>query len=246
MKNIVVVPTYNEKDNLEPLLVSIWQYVPELHVLLVDDNSPDGTGRLADELSLRHRPKFFVLHRDRKAGLGKAYAAGFKQVLADGYARILQMDGDLSHDASHLPALIDRLKTHDLVLGSRYSDGGGIENWDARRLMLSRAASTYARIVTGMPFTDLTGGFKAWNRQALEQIGLDDLQSTGYLFQIETTYRLFLRGGSIAEVPIVFRERRNGVSKLDWPIIAEAAGGVVALRLSRKFHTGKPRQEMSK
>jgi dolichol-phosphate mannosyltransferase len=234
MKPIVVVPTYNEIENLERIVGLIREQPGGFHILIVDDNSPDGTGRLADELSIRYPGEVRVLHRERKEGLGRAYVAGFGQVLGmPEYDAILQMDADLSHDPSYLPEFMKNLETFDMVLGSRYLHGVNVLNWDFKRLLLSKGASLYVKLVTSMPYSDATGGFKAWRREALNAIGLDRLFSNGYLFQIETTYRLHrIKRFSIGEISIVFRDRDLGRSKIDFPIILEAVWGVIRLRLA--------------
>ena len=235
MKPIVVVPTYNEIENLEKIVGLILEQPGGFHILIVDDNSPDGTGRLADDLSSRHPGEVHVLHRPGKEGLGRAYVAGFGQVLKQmpEYDAIIQMDADLSHDPSYLPEFLKMLEKFDCVLGSRYLHGISVVNWDFKRLILSKGASLYVKVITSMPYSDATGGFKAWRREALSAIGLDHLFSNGYLFQIETTYRLYrARAFSIGELSIVFRDRDLGRSKIDFPIILEAVWGVVRLRLT--------------
>jgi dolichol-phosphate mannosyltransferase len=234
MKPIVVVPTYNEIENLERIVGLIREQPGGFHILIVDDNSPDGTGRLADELSIRYPDEVHVLHRDGKEGLGRAYVAGFGQVLRmPEYDAILQMDADLSHDPSYLPEFMKHLETFDMVLGSRYLHGVNVLNWDFKRLLLSKGASLYVKLITSMPYSDATGGFKAWRREALNAIGLDRMFSNGYLFQIETTYRLHrIKRFSIGEISIVFRDRDLGRSKIDFPIILEAVWGVIRLRIA--------------
>jgi len=236
MKTIVVVPTYNEIENLARIVQLIREQPGGFHILIVDDNSPDGTGRLADELAARHPGEIHVLHRKGKEGLGRAYVAGFGYVLQmGGYDAIVQMDADLSHDPVYLPDFMKALEKHDLVLGSRYLNGISVVNWDLKRLLLSKGASIYVKVVTSMPYSDMTGGFKAWRRDALAAIKLDRLFSNGYLFQIETTYRLHrLRKFSIGEISIIFRDRDLGRSKIDLPIILEAIWGVIRLRLTGK------------
>jgi dolichol-phosphate mannosyltransferase len=231
MRCLVVLPTYNERESLQQIVESIKQYAPWSQVLVVDDDSPDGTGELADELSRRHEGNLFVLHRERKAGLGRAYVAGFRYALASGYDLIVQMDADFSHDPKHLPLFFEQIRESDLVLGSRYLNGISVVNWDLKRLILSKMAAGYIRFVTRMPFSDPTGGFKCWRRETLEAVGLDGLFSNGYVFQVETTYKAFRKGFKIAEVPIVFVERRLGRSKMNWGIIGEALWGVIRLRL---------------
>jgi len=234
MKAIVVVPTYNEIENLPRIVQLIREQPGGFHILVVDDNSPDGTGRLADELAARHAGEIFVLHRKSKDGLGRAYVAGFTEVLRMGdYDAVVQMDADLSHDPSYLPEFMRSLETHDLVVGSRYVNGISVVNWDLKRLLLSKGASVYVRWITGMPYSDMTGGYKAWRRTALAAIGLERLFSNGYLFQIETTYRLHRLGKfKIGEVSIIFRDRDLGRSKIDFRIITEAVWGVIRLRLT--------------
>ena len=234
MKPIVVVPTYNEIENLERIVGLIREQPGGFHILIVDDNSPDGTGRLADELSSRHPGEVRVLHRASKEGLGRAYVAGFGHVLKmPEYDAIIQMDADLSHDPSYLPEFLKMLETYDCLLGSRYLHGISVVNWDFKRLVLSKGASLYVKLITSMPYSDATGGFKAWRREALSAIGLDQLFSNGYLFQIETTYRLHrTKGFSIGEISIIFRDRDLGRSKIDFPIILEAVWGVIRLRVT--------------
>jgi dolichol-phosphate mannosyltransferase len=234
MKPIVVVPTYNEIENLERIVGLIREQPGGFHVLIVDDNSPDGTGRLADELCSRHPGEVQVLHRPGKEGLGRAYVAGFGHVLKmPEYDAIIQMDADLSHDPSYLPEFLKMLEKFDMVLGSRYLTGVNVVNWDFKRLLLSKGASLYVKVITSMPYSDATGGFKAWRREALSAIGLDQLFSNGYLFQIETTYRLHrTKRFSIGEISIIFRDRDLGRSKIDLPIILEAVWGVIRLRIT--------------
>jgi len=230
MSVIVVTPTYNERENIEAFVSKLRHTVPGTHVLVVDDNSPDGTGRLADGLAARHPGEVFVLHRPCKEGLGRAYVAGFRLALEKDYELILQMDADLSHDPAHIPAMLARIRDCDLVLGSRYLHGINVVNWDFKRLLLSKTANRYARAVTGMPVTDATGGFKCWRRSTLAAIPLDEVFSNGYLFQIEMTYRAMRKGFRIEEVPIIFYERNLGKSKIDSRIIFEALWGVWKLR----------------
>jgi dolichol-phosphate mannosyltransferase len=229
----LVLPTYNEAENLEPLVRAALQALQEAavepHILVVDDDSPDGTGqiadRLADELS-----GVEVLHRRHKQGLGRAYLAGFAVALERGADLVLEMDSDFSHDPSDLPRLIAAAEAADLVLGSRYVPGGGITEWGRVRRALSRGGSAYSRILLGLPVRDLTGGFKCFNRRVLESIDLDDVQADGYGFQIELTYRAVRAGFTVTEVPIVFRERRLGQSKMSARIALEAVWKVPALR----------------
>ena len=235
MSAIAIIPTYNERENLEYLVSNIFHKMADLHILIVDDNSPDGTGLLADALAREYTGRLFVLHRLKKQGLGKAYIEGFRFALDRHYNTILQMDGDLSHDPAYLKKFLEGLQQYDLVLGSRYLHGISVVNWDFKRLLLSKTATYYVRLITGMPFTDTTSGFKGWRREALEQIHLEELFSNGYLFQIETTYAAFHQRLNIGEIPIIFVERDLGKSKMDWQIIWEAIFGVVRLRFKHAF-----------
>src|SRR2546421_10404613 len=224
MKAIVVVPTYNERENIGNLVEAIRRLPVPLHVLIVDDNSPDGTGKLADELSQRHPGEVLVHHRERKEGLGRAYVAAFRYVIEKlSYDLIIQMDCDFSHDPAFLPEFVKAAENADLVIGSRYKTGVNVVNWDFKRLLLSWFASKYVRTVTSMPFSDLTGGFKCWRREALQALQLDRIFSMGYLFQVETTYRTWkAHKFRIAEIPIIFYERNLGRSKIHPGIIVEA------------------------
>src|SRR2546421_836764 len=233
MRSLVVLPTYNERENLSDIVESIQQHAPQSHILIVDDSSPDGTGELADDLTRKHPEEVFVIHRAKKEGLGRAYVVGFEFSLARGYDVIVQMDADFSHDPKYLPLFFERLEQNDLVIGSRYVKGISVINWDLKRLAMSKAATHYVRLITGLPLTDTTSGFKCWRREALEAIDLNRLFSNGYLFQIETSYMAFRKKLRIAEVPIVFVERRLGRSKMNWGVIAEALLGVFRMRLRR-------------
>lgn len=230
---LIVIPTYNEQENLRGIVESIQQHAPAADIVVVDDESEDGTGALADTLSQEHPWKVFVIHRPSKDGLGRAYVAGFKFALARDYELIMQMDADFSHDPSYLPQFLAQINDHDLVLGSRYIKGISVVNWDLKRLILSRAATVYVRFITGLPLTDATSGFKCWRREVLEAIDLDRIFSGGYLFQVEMSYRTYQKKFRIAEIPIIFVERRLGRSKMDLGIIVEAILGVVRLRLRR-------------
>jgi dolichol-phosphate mannosyltransferase len=222
-----VLPTYNERENLPEIVPGILAAAPGLDILVVDDNSPDGTGKLADELAARD-DRVLVLHRARKEGLGRAYLAGFAEALRRGYGRILEMDADFSHDPARLPALL--ATDADLVLGSRYVQGGGTVNWGLGRRLLSKGGSFYARTILGLPVRDLTGGFKCFRREVLESIDLASVRSSGYAFQIELTYRALKRGFKVREVPIVFTDRRVGQSKMSRRIVAEALWMVWKIR----------------
>src|SRR5208283_5418540 len=220
---IVIMPTYNERENLPRMAERLLNLPVPVDLLVVDDNSPDGTGKMADELAAKH-PEIHVLHRAEKNGLGRAYIAGFKWALERGYEFIFEMDCDFSHDPDDVPMFLDAAKNQDadLVLGSRYSGGVRVVNWPLKRLMLSRSAGIYVRIVTGMPFTDPTGGYKCFRRRALQAINLDEVQSNGYSFQIELTHKLWRQGYKIVEVPIIFTERIEGHSKMSGHIFWEA------------------------
>ena len=234
MRLVICLPTYNERANLEPIIRRLGEVLAEVEteprVLVVDDSSPDGTGELADRLS-DELPFLSVLHRAHKEGLGPAYVAGFRWALEQGAERIVQMDADSSHDPADLPRLLAAAERVGLALGSRYVEGGGTENWGKGRQAISRFGSLYARTILGVPVHDLTGGFKCWRREALEALPLDRIRTKGYAFQIETTYRAIRAGFDVAEVPIVFAERRSGGSKMTRGIVLEAIWKVPALRL---------------
>ena len=231
MRCLVILPTYNERDNLSAVIESIEQFAPSADVLIVDDNSPDGTGAVANELSRKQPDRIFVLHRERKEGLGPAYVAGFKFALAREYDVVVQMDADLSHDPKYLPVFFDEITNTDVVIGSRYVNGISVINWDLKRLMLSQAATAYVRTITGLPLTDATTGFKCWRRNALQAIDFENISSNGYVFLAEMSYQAFRKNLRIKEVPIVFVERRLGRSKFDWRIIAEGFWRVIRMRL---------------
>jgi dolichol-phosphate mannosyltransferase len=240
--NLVVVPTYNEAQNLPALVESVLDQV-DFHVLVVDDNSPDGTGAIADALAARYAPYLAVLHREAKQGLGTAYRAGFTYALARGYRHVFEMDADFSHDPAALPRLRDALGDADLVLGSRYVAGGETRNWPVGRRLLSQMGSRYAGLVLGLPFHDLTGGFKGFSSRVLESLDLDAIQSNGYAFQIEVTYRAYLAGFRIVEVPITFVDRKLGTSKMQSSIVSEALRVVWSLRFGSQppvFHEVRP------
>jgi dolichol-phosphate mannosyltransferase len=225
-----VVPTYNEVENLPELIRRLEGLDLDLHVLVVDDNSPDGTGQLAEELAAT-RAWLHVMHRPGKQGLGTAYVEGFRYALENGFEAIGEMDADLSHDPAYLPAMLGALENADLVLGSRYQPGGGVRNWGPLRKVISQGGSLYARMVLGVRVRDLTGGFKLFRRRVLEGLNLDTVRSNGYSFQIEMTYRALRRGYRVVEVPIVFENRRVGKSKLTRQVVLEAMLMVPRLRL---------------
>lgn len=220
-RTLVVVPTYNERENLPQLAERILALPAKVDLLVVDDNSPDGTGRIADELAAAH-PSIHALHRQEKNGLGRAYIAGFKWALARDYELVMEMDGDFSHDPADVPKFLEAAKDADLVLGSRYIYGIRIINWPLSRLMLSKAAAHYVQAVTGMQISDPTGGYKCFRRRALEAIDLDAIHSNGYSFQIEMTHKLWRQGMKVVEVPIVFTDRFQGHSKMSGNIVWEA------------------------
>ena len=231
---LVVVPTYNELMNLPHVVPAILSQDPRLHVLVVDDNSPDGTGALADRLA-EIEPRVHVLHRANKEGLGKAYIAGFRWALERDYAVIFEMDADFSHDPDRLGDFLRAIQDADLVLGSRYAKGVNVINWPISRLLLSLGANLYARLVTGLPLTDSTGGFKAFRRQVLEAIDLDKVRSNGYAFQIEMSFLAWKKGFRLKEIPIVFTDRMEGQSKMNKRIVREAIWMVWWLRLRSIF-----------
>jgi dolichol-phosphate mannosyltransferase len=228
---VVVLPTYNERENLERIAEAILTALPEATLLIVDDNSPDGTGTLADTMAARE-PRLQVLHRTAKEGLGAAYREGFRWAVARSETRaIVQMDADFSHDPGDLPRLLAPLMTgSDLVLGTRYMPGGRTVGWPIRRKLISRVGTAFARIVLLLPYRDLTGGFKAWRRELLEAIRLREANASGYGFQIETTWWAHRRHAVITQVPIIFRERVAGSSKMSGGIVREALGLVLRLR----------------
>jgi len=229
---VVCLPTYNERENLEPIVRALAEVLDTSRdrVLVIDDASPDGTGEVADRLAAE-LAWVSVLHRERKDGLGPAYVAGFRRALAEGAELVLEIDCDFSHDPRDVPRLIEAAEDADLALGSRYVSGGGTENWGLGRRFVSRGGSVYARLLLGVGVRDLTGGFKCFRREALEAIDLDALAARGYAFQIETTYRVLRAGLRVQEIPIRFVDRRVGESKMTRSIVAEAIWKVPALRL---------------
>ena len=229
---LVCVPTYDERENVEPITRAILEATPDVDVLVIDDSSPDGTGEIADAIAARE-PRVKVLHRPGKEGLGKAYLAGFSWALARGYALVLEMDADFSHNPRYLPEMLERARRAELVLGSRNVRGGGTVNWGIGRKLLSRGGSLYARTILGLPVRDLTGGFKCFHREVLEAIDLESVQCSGYAFQIELTYRAIKKGFRVIELPIVFEDRRVGRSKMSRRIVLEAIAKVWSIRRSR-------------
>jgi len=227
---LVIVPTYNEAQNLPLIVPEVLKQDPRLDILVVDDNSPDGTGEIAARMA-QSESRLHVLHRPAKEGLGRAYLAGFRWGLAQGYGAMFEMDADFSHDPGFIPAFLEALEQADLVLGSRYATGVNVINWPISRLLLSLGANLYARVITGLPLTDCTGGFKCFRRQVLESIDLDQVRSNGYAFQIEMSFRAWKKGFRLKEIPIIFHERVEGHSKMSRKIVREAIWMVWWLRL---------------
>lgn len=237
---VVVIPTYNERENLPVVCQKVIEATEgSVHLLIVDDNSPDDTGELADELAKQY-PQLHVMHRQRKEGLGRAYVAGFGKALEMGYRLIAQMDADLSHDPADLPRLMQAMEHADLVIGSRYVAGGGVSNWSPLRYWLSFFANRYVRLITHLPLRDATGGYRCWKREVIETICLDTIRSNGYAFQIEMAYRAYRMGFRIQEIPIVFIERRAGRSKLSKRAIWEAIWLPWKLRFGKTSSVGSP------
>jgi len=230
MKTLIIIPTYNELENLRPLIEEIFKYVSQTDILIVDDNSPDGTGKLADDLSAEY-PQIHVLHRAGKLGLGTAYIAGFKYAIAHEYDAAFEMDADFSHDPRYLPDFLKAIENADLVIGSRYVEGGGTPNWSLLRRFISGGGNIYARFMLGLPVHDCTAGYRCYRRRVLEAIDLDTIQSQGYAFQIELVYRVRKHGFKIVETPIVFQDRRVGKSKMSRKIFLEGFIFVFRTRL---------------
>jgi dolichol-phosphate mannosyltransferase len=227
---LVIVPTYNEAKNLAQIVPAILRQDPRLEILVVDDNSPDGTGDIADRMA-QAKSRVHVLHRQAKEGLGRAYLAGFRWGLQQNYDVLFEMDADFSHDPTFLPAFLRAIEDADLVLGSRYATGVNVINWPISRLLLSLGANFYARVITGLPLTDSTGGFKCFRRGVLEAIDLDQVRSNGYTFQIEMSFRAWRKGFRLKEIPIIFHDRVEGHSKMSKGIVREAIWMVWWLRL---------------
>jgi len=232
MKITVVVPTYNERANLEELIPRVLGQLPDIEMLVVDDGSPDGTGEYADSVAAED-PRVHVLHRPGKMSLGSAYVYALTHALTTDTELIIQMDADFSHDPDVIPELVELAATHDVVLGSRYITGANVVNWPLRRLFLSYFANVYTHIVTGLPLRDSTGGFKCFHRKVLAEIELDSIRSDGYSFQIEVNFRSWRRGFSMVEIPIVFVDRHSGTSKMSRRIVWEAMWLVWRLRIGR-------------
>jgi dolichol-phosphate mannosyltransferase len=230
MKTLIIIPTYNEVDNLRPLLKELFTYAPETDVLIVDDNSPDGTGQLADEIH-NENPQVHVMHRAGKLGLGTAYIAGFKYAIEHGYDAAFEMDADFSHDPRYLPDFLNKIEQADLVIGSRYIPGGDTPNWSFSRRFISGGGNIFARFMLGLPIHDCTAGYRCYRREVLERIDLDTVESQGYAFQVEMAYRVRRQGFKIVETPIIFMDRRVGKSKMSRAIFLEAFTYVVRTRL---------------
>ena len=233
MKTLIIIPTYNELDNLQPLLEAVSKNAPESEVLIVDDNSPDGTGQLADKLA-ENDTRIHVMHRTGKLGLGTAYIAGFKYAIANGYDAAFEMDADFSHDPRYLPDFLTAIENADLVIGSRYIRGGSTPNWSLLRRFISNGGNIYARLLLGMRVHDCTAGFRCYRRQVLESIDLDTIQSQGYAFQVELAYRVQKHGFRIIEIPIVFMDRRVGKSKMSRKIFVEGFLCVLQMRFGQQ------------
>ncbi len=243
MKVLIIIPTYNEKDNIQKLLGRLINMRPDLEMLVVDDNSPDGTGKIVKEIAQKE-PRVHLLERAEKNGIGPAYIAGFKWGLTHGYDILIEMDADLSHRPRYIPKFLELLQTHDVAAGSRWMKGGGIANWPMSRVLLSRWANVYTKLILGVPVHDMTGGYTAYRREVLESIDLDDVRSDGYCFQIEMKFRCLKRGFKVAETPIFFTDRRAGSSKISRRIVYEALFMVWYLKfrerrfMHKKQHAG--------
>lgn len=233
MRTLILVATYNERENIEPLLKEIFTTEPSVNVLVIDDNSPDKTFEVVEDLrDTLYKDKLFLLKRAGKLGLGTAYVAGYKWAIQNNYDLVMQMDADFSHHPKYIPQFLKTIENSDLVLGSRYIKGGGVLNWGLGRKIISMGGSLYARTILGLPFKDLTGGFKCFRIEVLKAIDIDSLKSNGYSFQIETTYKTFKKKFRIKEIPIIFEDRRVGQSKMSSKIFLEALMMVIKLRLS--------------
>ena len=230
MKTLVVIPTYNERENIERLVQEILRQGNDIDTLIVDDNSPDGTGAIIDRMAAEN-PRIHVMHRAGKLGLGSAYREGFKYALEKGAEYIIEMDADFSHDPQMVPVFLEKIQEFDVVIGSRYLNGVSVVNWPIRRLILSYCASVYTRIITGLTISDCTGGFKCFRRNVLESIRLDEIKSDGYSFQIEMNYRCVEKGFRVGEIPIIFIDRHAGMSKMSKKIVREAVVMVWKLKL---------------
>ena len=238
MKSIIISPTYNESKNVSTLVRTVFDRNPDIHLLIVDDSSPDGTGQIVSDLQ-KHHPNLHLETRKVKDGLGKAYLFGFQWALKRKYDTIIQMDADMSHHPKEIPLMIELLKNNDLVIGSRYINGISVVNWPLKRLFLSYGASDYTRVITGMPIKDATGGFKAWKASTLSAIDLKGVRSSGYSFQIEMNFRTWHKGYKLVEHPIIFIDRTVGESKMSKSIMFEAVWMVWRLRIWKIFRWNK-------
>jgi len=234
-KTLVIIPTYNEIDNIERMITTMLSMHQGISLLIIEDGSPDGTADVVKRLQKEHPDHLHMIERTGKLGLGTAYVTGFKWALERDYEYVFEMDCDFSHDPKQVPDLLEAAQTNDLVIGSRYIDGIRIINWPFRRLLLSYLASIYTRFVTGIPVQDTTGGFKCFTRKALSSLNLDNIVSTGYIFQLELNYKIWSLGMKVKEVPIIFYERRDGQSKMAGGIIFEALFAVLRLRVMKTF-----------
>ena len=232
MKALLIIPTYNEIANIKNIITASLSQSPDLYILVIDDNSPDGTAKAVKEM-MENEPHINLIERPKKMGLGSAYVQGFKYALNNDYDYVLEMDADFSHNPADIPRLLEAAKKYDVVIGSRYCQGVNIINWPFWRLLISYFASKYVRIITGMPIKDPTSGFKCFRRRVLEAIDLDSILSDGYAFQIEMNFRAWVKGFTIYEIPIVFTERRDGVSKMSRQIVWEAAWMVWRLQIMK-------------
>lgn len=235
-KTLIIIPTYNESENVEKLLELIYEVKNDLNILIVDDNSPDKTYEIIERLmEKKYKGKLFIHKRSGKLGLGTAYIAGFKWALERDYDYIFEMDADFSHNPKYIPEFLKEAKTHDLVIGSRYVPGGGVVNWGIIRKFISRGGSLYSRIILGAPIKDFTGGFKCFKRKTLENLNLDKIVSNGYSFQVELNYKVWLKGMKIKETPIIFEDRTLGQSKMSKKIFLEAILKVLWMRVNKKY-----------
>lgn len=238
MNGIICIPTYNERENIVEIIDAVLEVLPWIHILVIDDASPDGTARLVSE-KMANDPRIHLLERSGKLGLGTAYCAGFAWTLERGYEIVMQMDADFSHNPKDLLRFVDRMKDSDLVIGSRYVQGVNVINWPMSRLLLSWFANVYTRVITRMPIADATGGFKCFRAHVLRKIDLTKISSNGYAFQIEMNYKAWRSGASIAEIPIIFTDRVSGMSKMSKNIVYEAAFLVWRLRITTLLTFGK-------
>ncbi len=239
---IVIIPTYDEKDNVRTVSEAIFEAAPDVNILFVDDNSPDGTGKILDKMAAKDK-RIEVIHKESKLGLGRAYISGFKETLKKDYKLIISMDSDLSHNPIEIPNLIKASENADLILGSRYIDGIRIINWPLNRLILSKMASLYIRTITGIPIADPTGGYRCYKREALEAIDLESIMSNGYSFLVEMSYRIWMKGFKLKEIPITFEDRRSGYSKLSMHIFFESLWIVWKLSFQHGFRRSPKKQK---